>query len=79
MSGAGLCYTAGMDPQLQQRLQVLEQKIDAVYASAEKTRKYILSMVVITIVTFVLPLLLMMIAIPSFIGSYTSTYNELLQ
>lgn len=68
-----------MDPQLQQRLQILEQKIDAVYVSAEKTRKYILAMVVVTIVTFVVPLLIMVIAIPSFIGSYTSSYEELLQ
>ncbi len=68
-----------MDPQLQQRLQILEQKIDAAYVSAEKTRKYILAMVVVTIVTFVVPLLIMVIAIPSFIGSYTSSYEELLQ
>lgn len=68
-----------MDQQLQQRLETLERKIDAVYISAEKTRKYILSMVIITVVTLVLPLLIMVIAIPSFISSYSSQYQELLQ
>ncbi len=68
-----------MDQQLQLRLQTLEQKIDAIYVSAEKTRKYILSMVVITVVTLVLPLLIMIVAIPSFIGSYSNQYGDLLQ
>ena len=68
-----------MDPQLLTRLETLEKKIDAVYASAEKTRKYILTMVVITVVTLVLPLVLMVAVLPSFMTSYTTQYEELLQ
>ena len=68
-----------MDPQLLARIETLEKKIDAVYISAEKTRKYILTMVVITIVTLVLPLVLMVAVLPSFMSSYTTQYEELLQ
>ncbi len=75
----GVCYTMDMDPQLVARLETLEKKIDAVYVSAEKTRKYILTMVIITVVTLVLPLLLMVAVLPSFMSSYTSQYEELLR
>jgi type II secretory pathway component PulF len=68
-----------MDPQLFARIETLEKKIDAIYISAEKTRKYILTMVVITVVTLVLPLVLMIAVLPSFMSSYTTQYEELLQ
>jgi len=51
-----------------------EEKIDAIYESVEKTRKYILIVTIATIVAFVLPLVGLLFIIPSFIG----TYSELL-
>jgi hypothetical protein len=54
-----------------QRLAALETKIDAMYASVEKLRKYFLWTGIITVVLFVLPLIGLMFAIPSFLNSYS--------
>lgn len=55
---------------IEERLKVLEEKIDRVYASVEKTRKYFLAILIVTVVAFVLPLILMVFAIPRFIATY---------
>jgi len=60
------------DAELRQKLEVLEQKIQATYTSAEKTRKYFLAIIVISVVAFVLPLVGLLIAVPSFISTYSS-------
>lgn len=59
-----------MEPELNQRLTVLEQKVDAMYASVEKLRKYFLWTGVITLILFILPLIGLLFAIPSFLSSY---------
>jgi uncharacterized BrkB/YihY/UPF0761 family membrane protein len=61
-----------MDPQLQEKLSDLEQKLDAVYRSTEKTRRYIWTFVVISIIALVLPLIGMVFAIPTFLNTYSS-------
>ena len=66
------------DPEIRQRLDALEKKIDAVYVSAEKTRKYFLTIIVVSVVAFVLPLIGLLFAIPSFLSSY-SDISGLLQ
>jgi hypothetical protein len=58
------------DEEIKQRLAVLEQKIDATYVSAEKTRKYFLWVLVISLVAFVLPLVGLLFAVPSFLNNY---------
>ncbi|MFZ2593217.1 MAG: hypothetical protein WAX38_00390 [Minisyncoccia bacterium] len=60
-----------MDSQLSARIDALEKKIDATYQSAEKTRKYILGMLVATVVAFVLPLVGLMFAIPTLLSTYS--------
>lgn len=60
-----------MEPDLTQRLAALEQKIDAMYASVEKLRKYFLWTGIITVALFILPLVGLIFVIPSFISSYT--------
>jgi len=60
------------DQEIRQRLDALQQKIDAVYVSAEKTRKYILTTVIVSVVVVVLPLIGLFFAIPSFISTYSS-------
>ena len=65
------------DSMLERRLDGLERKIDAVYASTEKTRKYILTLVVISVAVVVVPLIGLFFAIPSFISTYSSTLNGL--
>lgn len=61
-----------MDAELQQKLETLEKKIDATYTSAEKTRKYFLTIIVISVVAFVLPLIGLVFAIPQFLSVYSS-------
>jgi len=67
-----------MDTELKTRLDELEKKIDAVYVSAEKTRKYFQWTMIITIVMFVLPVIGLIVVIPMFISNYTSTFEGLL-
>jgi hypothetical protein len=58
------------DAELRQKLSDLEKKIDAIYISAEKTRKYILATVIVSVVVFVLPLIGLFFAVPSLISTY---------
>lgn len=51
------------------KLAELEGKIDAVYASVEKTRKYFLWTGIITVAVIVIPLLLLPLFLPAFLAS----------
>jgi hypothetical protein len=66
-----------IDPELSARLDTIEAKAEKAAVAAEKVRKYLFWTGVITIILFVLPLIGLAFAIPSFIGSYTSTLNGL--
>ena len=59
----------------EERIAALEQKVDAIYESVEKTRKYLFWTLVVTVAVIVLPAVGLVFAIPSFL----STYNETLQ
>ena len=59
------------DQQLAQKLDELEKKIDTVYVSAEKTRKYFLGVIVVSVIAFVLPLIGLLFAVPSFLAQYS--------
>ena len=50
------------------KLAELEAKVDAVYKSAEKTRKYFMWTLIISVVLFVLPLIALVFVIPQFIS-----------
>ena len=66
-----LCYFY-MEQNTQQSHISLEEKIDAIYRSVEKTRKYFLITMWITVILFVLPLIGLLFVIPAFIRSYSS-------
>ena len=51
------------------------KKIDEIYKSVEKTRKYFLTIIIVSVVAFVLPLIGMIFAIPSFLSSYSNLSN----
>lgn len=51
------------------KLTELEAKVDAVYKSAEKTRKYFMWTLIISIVLFVLPLIALIFVIPQFLSA----------
>ena len=61
-----------MEEDVRQRLEGMERKIDAVYASCEKTRKYFLAVLIISAIAFVVPLIGLMFAVPSFLSTYSS-------
>lgn len=67
-----------MEPDIQNKLTVLEAKLDGVQASIDKIRRYFQIITWVTIIMVVLPLLGLLIAIPAFIRSYTSTFEGLL-
>lgn len=53
----------------------LEDKIDAVYASVEKVRKYLLTTLIVTIVTIVLPIIIALFMIPMALSTFGSMYQ----
>ena len=64
-----------MDEDMKQRMAVLEGKIDAIYATTEKTRKYFQWTLIITVALVVLPAIVLIFAIPSFISTYSQISN----
>ena len=59
------------EQQILQKLQELEGKLDKVYESTERTKKYILSMLIISILFIVLPLIGFVFVIPQFLNIYS--------
>ncbi len=59
-----------MEEDLARRLEALERKLDATFASAEKMRKYFQIILIVTVVAFVLPLMGLIFAVPTFLSTY---------
>ncbi len=64
-----------MEKEILRKIEEQEEKIEKIYVSVEKTRKYFLWTLIITIVVVVLPILLMIVAVPKLF----SVYSEMLQ
>ncbi len=64
-----------MDADLKAQLDRIEQKLEATYIAAQKTRSYIFWTLVITAVVIIVPLLILPFAISSLLGSYSSALN----
>ena len=62
-----------MEPELLEKLNIQERKLDAIYASVEKTRKYFLWALVATLVALFLPLIGVAFAIPFFLNTLSTT------
>ena len=67
-----------METDIQERFNVLEDKIDATFKSAEKTRKYMQAIMWITVVAVVLPIAGLIFAIPAFMNTYLGSFDGLL-
>jgi uncharacterized protein YqhQ len=63
-----------MNPQ-EEQLARLEQKIDAIYMSTEKSRKYLLTMLIGTVLMVVLPLILAALAVPFLMSTLGGIYQ----
>ncbi len=61
----------------EERILALEKKVDAIFESVEKTRRYFQWTLIITIALVVLPALGLVFAIPSFISTYNETLESL--
>lgn len=62
-----------MDEESLKKLEACEKKIDAIWISVEKTRKYFLWTLVVTLVMFFLPLIGLMFVIPFFLNTFFNT------
>jgi hypothetical protein len=54
------------------KLKEQDAKIDAIWQSVEKTRKYFMWTLIITLVLFIAPLIGLVFAIPAFLNSYNT-------
>ncbi len=64
-----------MEQNLIQRLDDQEKKLDAIYVSVEKTRKYFQWTLIATIIMFVLPLIGIAAILPWFVNTMMSAYS----
>jgi len=62
-----------MDQELEARLRAQDEKLEQIYVSVEKTRRYFLFTMISTLVLFLLPLIGLMFAIPTFINTLNDT------
>lgn len=67
-----------MENNILAQLEEQNRKIDAVFTSVEKTRKYMLISVWVTVIMLVLPLIIGIFVVPYFINSYLSSFEGLL-
>ena len=64
-----------MEQDILKKLEEHDKKLEQIYRSVEKTRKYFLWTLIITLIVIILPLVGLVFAIPQFISTYTSTLN----
>jgi type IV secretory pathway component VirB8 len=60
-----------MEEELQEKLKAQDKKLEDIYRSVEKTRKYFLWTAIATVACFVLPLIGLMFAIPNMLDYYS--------
>lgn len=59
---------SGMEPEL-------EKKLNAIFASVEKTRKYFKWTLIVSIIVIVLPLIGLLFVLPTFLSTYSTLTN----
>lgn len=59
--------------EIRDRLAKLEEKADAIFRSAEKTRKYFKATLIVTVLTIVLPAIGLAFAIPFYLRTLSGT------
>lgn len=67
-----------MSEEIQQHLDAQKELLLKIHTSVEKTRKYLLWTLIITVVVIVLPLVGIIFAIPVLLSSYSSALGGLL-
>lgn len=64
-----------MEPDLLKKIEEQDHKLEAIYRSVEKTRKYFLWTLIVTLIMVFLPLLGIIFIIPTFISTLTAGYG----
>lgn len=64
-----------MEQEILEKIKAQEMKLDNIYKSVERMRKYFLWTLIATIITVVLPLIGLIIIIPWFLKVITSAYS----
>ncbi len=64
-----------MEKEILEKLKVQEEKIEKIYNSVEKTRKYFLVTIIATAVMFILPVIVLIVMIPRLISIYSDIFN----
>ena len=64
-----------MDEELIKMIEAQDKKLEDIYRSVEKTRKYFLWTMIATVVCFILPLIGLAFAIPQMMGTYSQALN----
>lgn len=67
-----------MEQEILKKIEEQNKKIDAIWISVEKTRKYFLTTLIISVVMTVLPLIGLLIVIPMVLGSLSKSMEGLL-
>ena len=66
-----------MESEIKQLIEAQQKKIDEMYVTMEKIKKYMQWTLIASVVFFVLPLLAAILIVPFAISSYTSTLGGL--
>lgn len=61
-----------MEQEILNRLEAQNELLQQIYVSSEKTRKYFMWTLWVTLALFVLPLIGLVFAVPAFLNSYSS-------
>lgn len=61
-----------MDEEVKKRFDAQDELLKKIYTSVEKTRKYFMWTLIITVVVFLLPLLGLLFIIPQFLSIYST-------
>ncbi|MEF3691995.1 MAG: hypothetical protein V3574_03000 [Candidatus Moraniibacteriota bacterium] len=67
-----------MEQEILKKLEAQDKKLDEIWKSVEKTRKYFIFTMVSSIVMVVLPLLALLIAIPFMLNAISSSMEGIL-
>ena len=68
-----------MDDELLKKIEEQDKKLDAIYKSMERMRKYFLWTLIITAAAIILPLIGLAFALPSFMTNYVGGINNINQ
>ena len=61
-----------MNPEIKKQLDEQGAKLDAIFKSTEKTRKYFLAIIWVSVIAVVVPMIGLLFAVPKFLDSYSS-------